>query len=89
MTRTIRSLYFSGSLCASSNVSVDVTAHTLSGFYDTPHGIANAIMLPWVMEYNATACPERFAHIAAAMGKPVSGLSVTDTADKAIAAVKQ
>ena len=68
---------------------VHAMAHTLGGFYDTPHGIANAIMLPWVMEYNVTACPERFADVAAAMGEVCDGLSITERADKAIAAVKR
>lgn len=68
---------------------VHAMAHTLGGFYDTPHGIANAIMLPWVMEYNVTACPERFADVAAAMGEVCDGLSITERADKSIAAVKR
>lgn len=68
---------------------VHALAHTLGGFYDTPHGVANAIMLPYVMEYNATACPERFADVAEAMGECLDGLSVTEKADRAVAAVKR
>ncbi len=68
---------------------VHAMAHTLGGFYDTPHGIANAIMLPWVMEYNVTACPERFADVAKAMGEVCDGLSIVEMADKSIEAVKR
>lgn len=68
---------------------VHAMAHTLGGFYDTPHGVANAILLPWVMEFNLIACPERFADVAEAMGEPVNGLSIVEKADKGIAAVKR
>ena len=68
---------------------VHAMAHTLGGAYDTPHGVANAIMLPYVMEYNITACPERFADVAVAMGDVGDGLSVIEVADKSIAAVKR
>lgn len=68
---------------------VHAMAHTLGGFYDTPHGVANAILLPWVMEFNLIACPERMAKIAEAMGECVDRLSVMERADKAIAAVKR
>lgn len=68
---------------------VHAMAHTLGGAYDTPHGVANAIMLPYVMEYNITACPERFADVAVAMGEVGDGLSVIEVADKSIAAVKR
>jgi len=68
---------------------VHALAHTLGGFYDTPHGVANAIMLPFVMEYNVTACPERFAAVAIAMGENVNCLSTIEQADKSIQAVKR
>lgn len=68
---------------------VHALAHTLGGFYDTPHGVANAIMLPHVMGYNVTACPERFADVAEAMGEVVEGLSIIERADKSIEAVKR
>lgn len=45
-------------------------AHALGAVYDTPHGIANAIILPTVMEYNAEACGEKMRDIAKAMGVP-------------------
>ena len=43
-------------------------AHPLGALYDTPHGIANAIILPTVMEYNAEATGEKYRDIAKAMG---------------------
>lgn len=54
-----------------SNVGLGVDhsmAHTLSAYYDTPHGVACAILLPTVMEYNAEASGERFRDIARALG---------------------
>ncbi len=57
-----------------SNVGLGIVhsmAHPLGALYDTPHGIANAIILPTVMEYNAEATGDKYKHIAAAMG--VSG----------------
>jgi len=43
-------------------------AHPLGVFYDTPHEVANAVLLPYVMEYNVCATEERFREIARAMG---------------------
>lgn len=43
-------------------------AHPLSAFYGTPHGVANAVLLPYVMEFNAEATGEKFRDIAKAMG---------------------
>ncbi len=54
-----------------SNVGLGIVhsmAHTLGALYDTPHGVANAILLPTVMEYNAEATGEKYREIARAMG---------------------
>ena len=54
-----------------SNVGLGIVhsmAHPLGALYDTPHGVANAIILPTVMEYNAPACGEKYREIARAMG---------------------
>ncbi len=54
-----------------SNVGLGIVhsmTHALGAFYDTPHGVANAILLPTVMEYNASATAERYRDIAKAMG---------------------
>jgi alcohol dehydrogenase len=64
-------------------------AHQLGGFYNLPHGVCNAILLPAVSQFNLIACPERFADIAAALGENIEGLSVTEAADKAIAAIRK
>jgi len=64
-------------------------AHQLSAFFDTPHGLANAILLPRVMKYNLPANPQKFADIAAAMGADISALSVQQAAEKALALVEQ
>ncbi|MBP2642834.1 MAG: adhB 1 [Firmicutes bacterium] len=66
---------------------VHAMAHQLGGFYDLPHGVCNAILLPVVSEYNAKVVPKRFADIAKAMGENIQGLSVEEAADKAITAI--
>ncbi|MGB9928509.1 MAG: iron-containing alcohol dehydrogenase [Methanosarcina sp.] len=63
-------------------------AHQLGGFYDLPHGVCNAILLPYVEMYNKQVIPERFADIAKAMGENIDGLSPEEAADKAIEAIK-
>ncbi len=68
---------------------VHAMAHQLGGFYDLPHGVCNAILLPYVEMYNKSACPERFADIAKAMGEDVEGLSAEEAADKAIEAIRK
>jgi alcohol dehydrogenase class IV len=64
-------------------------AHPLGGYYDVPHGVANAILLPYVMKFNLNACPERFTNIAVAMGENIAGLSLMEAAEKAVAAVER
>lgn len=78
---------------AFSNVGLGVVhgmAHPLSAFYDTPHGVANAVLLPYVMEYNAPYTGEKFREIARAMGvKGVDGMSQEEYRAAAIDAVRQ
>jgi lactaldehyde reductase len=64
-------------------------AHTLSAHYDTPHGVACAMLLPIAMEYNKPVVTERLAKVAVAMGVDISGMSTDEAADAAIAAVRQ
>lgn len=76
----------------SSNVGLGVVhgmAHPLGAFYDTPHGIANAVLLPYVMEYNAEYTGEKFKYIAEAMGVDTTGMSQTEYRAAAVNAVKQ
>lgn len=68
---------------------VHAMAHQLGGFYDLPHGVCNAILLPAVEDYNAKVVPERFVAIAKAMGKNVDGLSAVEAADAALAAIRE
>ena len=76
-----------------SNVGLGIVhsmAHPLGALYDTPHGVANAIILPTVMEYNAEATGEKYREIARAMGvKGVDAMSQEEYRKAAIDAVKQ
>ena len=78
---------------AFSNVGLGVVhgmAHPLSAFYDTPHGVANAVLLPYVMAFNAPYTGEKFREIARAMGvKGVDEMSEKEYRKAAIDAVKQ
>lgn len=64
-------------------------AHPLGAYFDIPHGVANALLLPIVMEYNASASIDKYADIAKAMGVDTSNMSKQEAADAAVAAVKQ
>ena len=75
-----------------SNVGLGVVhgmAHPLGAFYDTPHGIANAVLLPYVMEYNAPYTGEKFKDIAKAMGVDVKGMSQEEYRKAAVDAVRR
>lgn len=68
---------------------VHAMAHQLGGFYNLPHGVCNAILLPEVCEFNLIACPERFRDVAVALGEDVTGLSVVAAGERAIAAIRR
>lgn len=76
-----------------SNVGLGIVhsmAHPLGALYDTPHGIANAIILPTVMEYNAEVTGDKYKYIAKAMGvENVENMSVTEYRKAAVDAVKK
>lgn len=75
-----------------SNVGLGVDhsmAHTLSAHFDTPHGVACAMLLPIAMEFNKPVVTERLAKVAEAMGVDTAGMSTDEAADAAIAAVRQ
>ena len=76
-----------------SNVGLGIVhsmAHPLGALYDTPHGVANAIILPTVMEYNAPATGEKYREIARAMGvKGVDDMSQEEYRKAAIDAVRR
>ena len=67
---------------------VHAMAHQLGGFYDLPHGVCNAILLPHVQRFNMIAKVSRFVDIAIAMGEVVDGLSQREAAEKALEAIK-
>lgn len=75
-----------------SNVGLGIVhsmAHPLGAFYDTPHGVANALLLPYVMEYNADSpARPKYLGIAKAMGVNTEGMSVDEGVKAAIEAVK-
>lgn len=78
---------------AFSNVGLGVVhgmAHPFSAFYDTPHGVANAVLLPYVMAFNAPYTGEKFREIARAMGiRNVDAMSQEEYRQAAIDAVRQ
>ena len=78
---------------AFSNVGLGVVhgmAHPLSAFYNTPHGVANAVLLPYVMEFNAPYTGDKFREIARAMGvKGVDDMNEAEYRKAAVDAVKQ
>ncbi|BCI59826.1 lactaldehyde reductase [Solibaculum mannosilyticum] len=76
-----------------SNVGLGIAhsmAHTLGAVYDTPHGVACAMMLPIVMEYNAECTGEKYREIARAMGvEDVENMSQAEYRKAAVEAVKK
>lgn len=76
-----------------SNVGLGIVhsmAHPLGAVYDTPHGVANAIILPTVMEYNAEATGDKYRYIAAAMGvEGTENMSVEEYRSAAVEAVRK
>lgn len=76
-----------------SNVGLGIVhsmAHPLGALYDTPHGVANAIILPTVMEYNAPATGEKYRNIAKAMGVDgVDSMTLDEARNAAVNAVKK
>ncbi len=68
---------------------VHAMAHQLGGYYNLPHGVCNAILLPYVEEFNLIGNANRFRDIAKAMGESIEGLSTMEAARKAIAAIHQ
>ncbi|ADQ14123.1 iron-containing alcohol dehydrogenase [Halanaerobium hydrogeniformans] len=68
---------------------VHAMAHQLGGFYDMPHGIANAILLPYVEKFNLGAKIDKFAKVAEIFGVPTAGLSKREAAEKSLDAIVQ
>lgn len=66
---------------------VHAMANTYGGYFPSPHGAVNAILLPYCMKYNLPSNPYMFSKIAAALGENVSGLNEIDAAERALIAV--
>lgn len=68
---------------------VHCAAEALGGVYDTPHGIANAIMLPYIMEYNFSAEVDKYSEVAKALGEKTEQYSKRDTAYLSVTSVQK
>ncbi|GAL17757.1 alcohol dehydrogenase [Vibrio maritimus] len=68
---------------------VHAIAHQLGGFYDLPHGVCNAVLLPHVQQYNAQVAPARLADVARAMGVDTAGMSDEQAANAGLDAIRQ
>jgi alcohol dehydrogenase class IV len=66
---------------------VHALAYPLGGKFKVPHGVANSLLLPYVMKYNAIANLEKFALVAKALGENIEGLSLRDAAEVAVRAM--
>lgn len=64
-------------------------AHQLGGTYDLPHGVCNAILLPYVSEFNASVCGDKFRNVAEALGVDTSKMTVQEANAAAINAIKK
>lgn len=67
---------------------VHAMAHQLGGFYDLPHGVCNAVLLPHVQRYNAQVCPERLRDIASSMAVNITAMTAEQGANAAISAIE-
>ena len=68
---------------------VHAMAHPLGSLYDTPHGIANAVILPYVIEYNSNVCYDKLKEIAKAMNLEVDNLSNEEVASNIVNSIKE
>ena len=75
-----------------SNVGLGIVhsmAHSLGAFFDTPHGVANALLLPHVLKFNGEVCPELFRNMGKAFGLNMYNLSDEDAVNTVVNAVKE
>jgi alcohol dehydrogenase class IV len=80
---SLAGMCFGNTMCGA----VHATAHSLGALYGIPHGLANAIMLPIVMDYNVKDAAERYMMIADAMGLDITGKKPVEAAKMAVKAV--
>ena len=80
--------YYGGMCIAtSSTTAVHALAYPLGGKYRIPHGVSNAILLPYVMRFNGVGNEDKFRDVAVAMGLPVAGKSAADATEAVIDAL--
>jgi alcohol dehydrogenase class IV len=68
---------------------VHAMSYPLGGMFNTAHGLSNAVLLPYVVEYNIIGSPEKFATVARVMGYETEGLPVREAAQLAVEAIHQ
>ncbi len=68
---------------------VHAMSYPMGGMFGVPHGLGNAVLLPYVMEYNIIGNPEKFALLAEVMGQETEGLSVREAAEASVEAAYQ
>lgn len=74
-----------------SNVGLGIVhsmAHSLGAYFDTPHGVANALLLPHVLKFNGVVCPELYRNMGRAFGLDMSNTSDEDAVDMVVGAVQ-
>ena len=75
-----------------SNVGLGIVhsmAHSLGAYFDTPHGVANALLLPHVLKFNGKVCPDLYVNMGNAFGLDMTGLTGETAVDKVVNAVKE
>ena len=75
-----------------SNVGLGIVhsmAHSLGAFFDTPHGVANALLLPHVLRFNGKACPDLFRNMGNAFGLNMEGLNDEEAVENVVEAVQE
>ncbi len=75
-----------------SNVGLGIVhsmAHSLGAYFDTPHGVANALLLPHVLKFNGAVCPELYVNMGNAFGLDMAGLTGDAAVNKVVEAVKE
>lgn len=75
-----------------SNVGLGIVhsmAHSLGAYFDTPHGVANALLLPHVLKFNGEVCPDLYRNMGAAFGLDLSNTTDEEAVDKVVEAVRE
>ena len=75
-----------------SNVGLGIVhsmAHSLGAYFDTPHGVANALLLPHVLKFNGSACPELYRNMGNAFGLDMTNTTDEEAVDKVVEAVRE